>query len=484
MDAAATSVQSADWAFCQDSSLLRQVLQVTGCAHNMTQILHENCPKSLLLQQRSSSSSMSLLMETTSTTLSETTNLAQQNAAMATTTTTTTMETDLYSQTQLQQPLTKFAYDYLMAPMRQIEDTLDYIVVNVWHGTGDERTNRFPFMSGGPWKLLYATMLYLYLIKMLLPKFMEKRKPFELNWIIRIYNLLMVVCNLWSFYHATRILNYGLKCFGCQTIDHLDYAPATIELLHYGWLFMLSRLVEWLDTIFFVLRKKDRQVTKLHVFHHSFVPSLAWIYLKYHPGFTMAFFPLINSFVHSIMYSYYFLATFGPKLQPYLWWKRYLTSLQIAQFVLILIQLASIPMTGNDKCQYPRGFLYAAFGGAMLFLWLFYTYYVDTYIKSGKTTDNKNSLRQHLQDSKSASLEKKSKSDLVCSKTQNRQHHQQQQLSQRRIETKDLVKNTRLMVKEREGTSRALSEAIENAIDSFCDLGEPSLATRTKSKIV
>lgn len=38
---------------------------------------------------------------------------------------------------------------------------------------------------------------------------------------------------------------------------------------------------------------------------------------------------VLNSVVHSVMYSYYFLAALGPRMQPYLWWKKYLTRLQI-----------------------------------------------------------------------------------------------------------------------------------------------------------
>lgn len=279
-------------------------------------------------------------------------------------------------------PLTNLVTNHLLAPTRQLEQSLDYYFSDIWLISGDERTNKLPFIGAGPWKLIWATCAYLLLIKWLLPRLMRPFRAFELNWPIRVYNFFMVLSNMWAFYHGARILQFGRKCFGCETINHRDYSEQSLELLHYGWLFFLSRLIEWLDTIFFVLRKRERQVTKLHVFHHSFVPLISWTYLKYHPGYTVAFFPFVNSFVHSIMYTYYLLATFGPKIQPYLWWKRYLTSLQIAQFILIIIQLASIPLTGDETCHYPRGFLYVAFAGAILFLWLFFTYYIDTYSKS------------------------------------------------------------------------------------------------------
>lgn len=43
------------------------------------------------------------------------------------------------------------------------------------------------------------------------------------------------------------------------------------------------------------------------------------------------FIGLVNTFVHIIMYSYYGLAAIGPHMQKYLWWKRYLTSLQLVR---------------------------------------------------------------------------------------------------------------------------------------------------------
>ena len=41
------------------------------------------------------------------------------------------------------------------------------------------------------------------------------------------------------------------------------------------------------------------------------------------------FVPLLNTFVHIFVYSYYGLAVFGPSMQKYLWWKKYLTKLQL-----------------------------------------------------------------------------------------------------------------------------------------------------------
>ncbi len=46
----------------------------------------------------------------------------------------------------------------------------------------------------------------------------------------------------------------------------------------------------------------------------------------------------LNSIVHVIMYSYYFLAALGPQFQRYLWWKKYLTLFQMIQFTAVFVK--------------------------------------------------------------------------------------------------------------------------------------------------
>jgi len=38
---------------------------------------------------------------------------------------------------------------------------------------------------------------------------------------------------------------------------------------------------------------------------------------------------MINSLVHVLMYTYYGLSALGPHMQKYLWWKKYLTRIQL-----------------------------------------------------------------------------------------------------------------------------------------------------------
>lgn len=54
------------------------------------------------------------------------------------------------------------------------------------------------------------------------------------------------------------------------------------------------------------------------------------------PGGHSTFFAFLNSFVHVLMYLYYGLAAFGPKMQKYLFWKKYMTLVQMVSLLKCL----------------------------------------------------------------------------------------------------------------------------------------------------
>lgn len=46
-----------------------------------------------------------------------------------------------------------------------------------------------------------------------------------------------------------------------------------------------------------------------------------------------SFHAMVNSGVHVIMYFYYFLSAAGPQFQKYLWWKKYMTAIQLVRLL-------------------------------------------------------------------------------------------------------------------------------------------------------
>ncbi|KAL8614269.1 hypothetical protein ACOMHN_007607 [Nucella lapillus] len=161
----------------------------------------------------------------------------------------------------------------------------------------------------------------------------------------------------------------------CALVDTSDGATS-LRLAKVIWWYYFSKLIEFADTIIFVFRKKKNQITFLHMYHHSSMPLLWWIGTRFAPGGEAFFCATMNSFVHVVMYSYYMMSAMGSALQPYLWWKKYLTSLQLLQFVLILGRVSYTVYTG---CQYPRLFQKMLLVYMVTLITLFSNFYFHAY---------------------------------------------------------------------------------------------------------
>jgi hypothetical protein len=106
------------------------------------------------------------------------------------------------------------------------------------------------------------------------------------------------------------------------------------------------------------------------------MPICAWIGVKFLPGGHGTLLGVINSFVHIIMYTYYLLAAFGPTVQKYLWWKKYITTLQMVQFVIVFLHSSQLLIY---ECNYPKFIVFLLLANAVYFLYLFATFYRRTY---------------------------------------------------------------------------------------------------------
>lgn len=212
------------------------------------------------------------------------------------------------------------------------------------------------------------------------PRVMATREPFQLKSIIIIYNLLMVALSAYMFYEffiTTYNLNFNYWCdLVVYSTDHYSMRLASVI-----WLFYFSKIIEFFDTFFFILRKKNNQISVLHIYHHSTMVVLWWIGTKWFAGGASFFSAMINCFIHIIMYTYYLLSALGPSLRPYLWWKKYLTMLQLAQFTLILIHVSQALY--ND-CKYDRRPQWALVIYMFSHLALFTNFYQKTYTTNPK----------------------------------------------------------------------------------------------------
>lgn len=257
-----------------------------------------------------------------------------------------------------------------------INDAYDYYLWTL--SLADERTRGWLLVDSPKPTLIY-TLLYL-LIVWAGPKVMKKRKAFKLTWALVPYNLTMALLNAYIaiqlFVGSTR-LRYS---YVCQPIRHIT-RPDELQIADAVWWYYFSKLLEFCDTFFFILRKKDNQLSFLHVYHHSTMFSLWWIGIKWVPSGSTFLPAMVNSFIHVLMYSYYGLAALGPSVSKYLWWKKYLTILQLIQFTTALI----LGINGiRSGCDFPLWMQYALVIYMLSFIVLFGNFYAKAYIAKGK----------------------------------------------------------------------------------------------------
>lgn len=245
---------------------------------------------------------------------------------------------------------------------------------NILENYSDPRVKDWPLMSS-PLPTLAICLTYAFVVKIAGPKFMEKRKPFELKRTLLIYNAIQVVFSAWLFREALYAGWFSTYSFRCQPVDY-SWSDHALRVAAGCWWYYFSKFTEFLDTIFFVMRKKNDHVNKLHVIHHGIMPLSTWFGVKFTPGGHSTFFGMLNTFVHIVMYTYYLLAALGPKVQPYLWWKKYLTVLQMVQFILILVHAFQLLFI---ECNYPRAFVWFIGLHAVMFYFLFKDFYNQAY---------------------------------------------------------------------------------------------------------
>ncbi|XP_065893144.1 very long chain fatty acid elongase 7-like isoform X2 [Dysidea avara] len=190
----------------------------------------------------------------------------------------------------------------------------------------DPRLDSFPLMSS---PVPTAILIGLYLLFVLVgPRIMKNRQPVNVKIPMMIYNLSMVILSYYLFHELLFGMLDANFTFLCDPIDYSNN-PKALRLVSVCWLYYFSKFIEFTDTVFFILRKKDNQVTILHVYHHSSIAALWWMWAKWGSGGTSCLAPCVNCGIHIVMYSYYFLSGLGPQVQKYLWWKKYITVMQL-----------------------------------------------------------------------------------------------------------------------------------------------------------
>ncbi|KAI9202335.1 ELO family [Polychytrium aggregatum] len=227
---------------------------------------------------------------------------------------------------------------------------------------------------GATWAIYATTILGL-------RQYMKNREPFKLvnataihNMILCIWSLIMAVGVSYSVYQVGQV---EFRAMFCTLPSH---SAARGSLWFWIYVYYISKFYELLDTVILVLKKKP--IIFLHWFHHGIVVLMVWIWM-YDIAVVTTWGMIFNTVVHVFMYYYYYAASLGKSV----WFKKYITSGQIVQFVcsffftvVFAYYHLKIKSTGGPGCQGVSAAIFTT-GLNFIFLVLFIQFYRSSYGK-------------------------------------------------------------------------------------------------------
>lgn len=152
-------------------------------------------------------------------------------------------------------------------------------------------------------------------------------------------------------------------------------SPAEWRVAKLIWLFYVSKVVEWVDTVIMLLKQNYHQVSFLHVYHHATIFAMWWLASLKAPNGEAYYSAMVNSGIHVVMYGYYFLTLLFPSgtvrnvLNKF---KFVITKGQMTQFAFNCLQSAyDLVWVPRDQLRYSAPLLQALFWYMISLLALF-----------------------------------------------------------------------------------------------------------------
>lgn len=187
----------------------------------------------------------------------------------------------------------------------------------------------------------------------------NKRLLYNLKFI---YNIIQIFLCSYMFIESLIVANrngYYLFPLTHSRCNKFNFSEPVFDKLL--WLFYVSKIFDFFDTIFIILGNKHKQFTFLHQYHHITIYLVYWLNVNLSYDADIYLTITLNAFIHTIMYIYYLISMHLPKdidkrtgRSKYgIWWKKYLTMIQMVQFASMNSQAILILLNGCSECP-PR----------------------------------------------------------------------------------------------------------------------------------
>lgn len=194
-----------------------------------------------------------------------------------------------------------------------------------------------------------------------------------------LYNATQVALCGWMVY--TSLVEHQRRGMSLVCNAHKLSEDGMAFVLH---IFYLSKVLDFADTVFMIVKGNWRQVSFLHVYHHTSIFLIYWLNAQAFYDADIYFTIVLNGMIHFIMYGYYLATTFNVKVPMFI--KKCITNAQLVQFVCMETQGAYILYNG---CDSPRNIviMYMAYISTMLVL--FMNFKRQNYSSTKKSTEKR-----------------------------------------------------------------------------------------------
>lgn len=222
-----------------------------------------------------------------------------------------------------------------------------------------------------------------------------KSSPINVSFFKYMYNPVQVVLCAFMMIEAAR----QAIATGERTIIGMTFNPEREQIASILWWFYLSKVLDFADTAFIILGQKWRQLSFLHVYHHTSIFLVYWLNLRCGYDGDIYLTIILNCFVHTVMYLYYMITSLnlyvpvdqkaaakagkGKLLEckPYVpSWKSAVTMTQMVQFIIMNVQ--AVMILYNDY-GYPKNVTWFYLFYIQSLFWLFFNFFVQSYCKKG-----------------------------------------------------------------------------------------------------
>lgn len=188
------------------------------------------------------------------------------------------------------------------------------------------------------------------------------------------YNVIqMVLCSYMSLEAMLLAYRHGYSVV-CNSFVHGAGAPIANLL----WMFYMSKILDFMDTVFIVLGKKWAQLSFLHVYHHTTIFLFYWLNLHVNYDGDIYLTIVLNGLIHALMYTYYFVSLHTNNI----WWKSSLTMGQMIQFCCMITQALILLGSGCGGAPPRVTAVYVVYIFSLLVLFL--QFYLASYGKKAK----------------------------------------------------------------------------------------------------